>query len=174
MDRSSNLIATCFSHLRQQRPNGEKVKSDSGIDSRGESIKSDVVFRVSNACNESCCRWTMDSDTNETSAFLFKEVEQSMVKMGCICEGVNENVAPHGISNALDVLKSTAGTPLLTMHIPLSKYDSGCSKNYSGCTNPYQKLLRMYQVKTYVPEEFLCVFSPAPLVATLFRYVGAT
>ena len=71
--------------------------------------------------------------------------------------------APHGISNALDVLKSTAGTPLLTMHIPLSKYDSGCSKNYSGCTNPYQKLLRMYQVKTYVPEEFLCVFSPAPL-----------
>lgn len=87
MDRSSNLIATCFSHLRQQRPNGEKVKSDSGIDSRGKSIKSDAVFRVgvSNA-SKSCCRWTMDSDTNETSAFLFKEVERSMVKMGCTPE----------------------------------------------------------------------------------------
>ncbi len=112
MDLSSNWIATCLAHLRQQRPNGEKVKSDSGIGSwTGKSTKSaeNVLICVSMVCR---CRLTRESDTVNNSPFRFKEEKQSMVRKRLLQRCLNTKGVPGDISNVFKFMKSMGGNSI--------------------------------------------------------------
>lgn len=112
MDLSSNWIATCLAHLRLQRPNGEKVKSDSGKGSwTGKSTKSaeNVLICVSMVCR---CRWTRESDTVNNSPFRFKEEERSMVRTRLLQRRLNTKGVPGDISNVFKFMKSTGGNSI--------------------------------------------------------------